>query len=122
MGRKRIEARIKKEAVEAVKSGKLTQSEASRRLGISLIIAPNPAASSLTGKNFEKERSSSALFAREINLVMQPSFDCEQGINSQRTRRVTGDVPPFFQNATEVGFADSMNITNEYHARNASVA
>lgn len=29
MGRKRIEARIKKEAVEAVKSGKLTQSEAS---------------------------------------------------------------------------------------------
>ena len=28
MGRKRIEARIKKEAVEAVKSGKLTQSEA----------------------------------------------------------------------------------------------
>ena len=83
MGRKRIEARIKKEAVEAVKSGKLTQSEASRRLGISLIIAPNPAASSLPGKNFEKERSSSALFAREINLVTQPSFDCEQGINSQ---------------------------------------
>lgn len=34
MGRKRIEARIKKEAVEAVKSGKLTQSEASRRLGV----------------------------------------------------------------------------------------
>ena len=83
MGRKRIEARIKKEAVEAVKSGKLTQSEASRRLGISLILAPNPAASSLPGKNFEKERSSSALFAREINLVTQPSFDCEQGINSQ---------------------------------------
>ena len=72
MGRKRIEARIKKEAVEAVKSGKLTQSEASRRLGISLIIVPNPAASSLLGKNFEKERSSSALFAREINLVTQP--------------------------------------------------
>mgnify|MGYP002560675822 CR=1 FL=1 len=34
MGRKRIEARIKKEAVEAVKSGKLTQSEASKRLGV----------------------------------------------------------------------------------------
>ena len=34
MGRKRIEARIKKEAVEAVKSGKLTQREASRRLGV----------------------------------------------------------------------------------------
>ena len=34
MGRKRIEARIKKEAVETVKSGKLTQSEASRRLGV----------------------------------------------------------------------------------------
>ena len=34
-------------------------------------------------QNFEKERSSSALFAREINLVTQPSFDCEQGINSQ---------------------------------------
>ena len=34
MGRKRIETRIKKEAVEAVKSGKLTQSEASRRLGV----------------------------------------------------------------------------------------
>ena len=34
-------------------------------------------------QNFEKERNSSALFAREINLVTQPSFDCEQGINSQ---------------------------------------
>jgi len=33
--------------------------------------------------NFEKERNSSALFAREINLVTQPSFECEQGINSQ---------------------------------------
>ena len=33
--------------------------------------------------NFEKKRNSSALFAREINLVTQPSFDCEQGINSQ---------------------------------------
>ena len=33
--------------------------------------------------NFEKKRNSSALFVREINLVMQPSFDCEQGINSQ---------------------------------------
>ena len=33
MGRKRIEARIKKEAVETVKSGMLTQSEARRRLG-----------------------------------------------------------------------------------------
>ena len=63
MGRKRIEARIKKEAVETVKSGKLTQREASRRLGISLIIAPNPAASSLPGKNFEKKRNSSALVA-----------------------------------------------------------
>ena len=52
-------------------------------LGLPLIIASNPAASSLPGKNFEKERNSSALFAREINLVTQPSFDCEQGINSQ---------------------------------------
>ena len=52
-------------------------------LGIPLIIAPNPAASSLPGKNFEKERNSSALFVREISLVTQPSFDCEQGINSQ---------------------------------------
>lgn len=52
-------------------------------LRIPLIIAPNPATSSLLGKNFEKERNSSALFAREINLVTQPSFDCEQGINSQ---------------------------------------
>ena len=34
-------------------------------------------------QNFEKKRNSSALFAREINLVTQPSFDCEQGINSQ---------------------------------------
>ena len=34
-------------------------------------------------QNFEKKRSSSALFARETNLVTQPSFDCEQGINSQ---------------------------------------
>ena len=34
MGRKRIEARSKKESVETVKSGKLTQSEASRRLGV----------------------------------------------------------------------------------------
>ena len=33
--------------------------------------------------NFEKKRNSSALFAREINLVTQPSFDCKQGINSQ---------------------------------------
>ena len=30
-------------------------------------------------QNFEKKRNSSALFAREINLVTQPSFDCEQG-------------------------------------------
>ena len=52
-------------------------------LRIPLIIESNPAASSLPGKNFEKKRSSSALFAREINLVTQPSFDCEQGINSQ---------------------------------------
>ena len=36
-----------------------------------------------TDPNFEKKRNSSALFAREINLVTQPSFDCEQGINSQ---------------------------------------
>ena len=28
-------------------------------------------------QNFEKKRNSSALFAREINLVTQPSFDCE---------------------------------------------
>ena len=34
-------------------------------------------------QNFEKKRSSSALFARETNLVTQPSFDCKQGINSQ---------------------------------------
>ena len=34
-------------------------------------------------QNFEKKRNSNALFAREINLVTQPSFDCEQGINSQ---------------------------------------
>ena len=27
-------------------------------------------------QNFEKKRNSSALFAREINLVTQPSFDC----------------------------------------------
>ena len=33
--------------------------------------------------NFEKKCNSNALFAREINLVTQPSFDCEQGINSQ---------------------------------------
>ena len=33
--------------------------------------------------NFEKKRNSSALFAREISLVTQPSFDYEQGINSQ---------------------------------------
>lgn len=52
-------------------------------LGLPLIITPNPAASSLPGKNFEKERNSNALFAHEINLVTQPSFDCEQGINSQ---------------------------------------
>ena len=52
-------------------------------LGIPLIIAPNPAASSLPGKNFEKERNSSALFVREISLVTQPSFECEQGINLQ---------------------------------------
>ena len=52
-------------------------------LRLPLIIASNPAASSLPGKNFEKERNSSALFAREISLVTQPSFDYEQGINSQ---------------------------------------
>ena len=34
-------------------------------------------------QNFEKKRNSSALFVREINLVTQPSFECEQGINSQ---------------------------------------
>ena len=50
---------------------------------IPLIIESNPTASSLPGKNFEKKRNSSALFAREISLVTQPSFDCEQGINSQ---------------------------------------
>ena len=48
-----------------------------------LIIAPKPAVSSSVTQSFEKKRSSSALFAREINLVTQPSFDCEQGINSQ---------------------------------------
>ena len=52
-------------------------------LGIPLIIAPKPSTSSPLDKNFKKERNSSALFAREINLVTQPSFDCEQGINSQ---------------------------------------
>lgn len=83
MGRKRIEARIKKEAVEAVKSGKLTQSEASQQLRLPLIITPKPSTSSPPTQSFEKKRNSSALFAREINLVTQPSFDCEQGINSQ---------------------------------------
>ena len=48
-----------------------------------LIIAPKPAVSSSATQSFEKKRNSSALFAREINLVTQPSFDCEQGINSQ---------------------------------------
>ena len=52
-------------------------------LGLPLIIAPKPAVSSSVTQSFEKKRSSSALFAREINLVTQPSFDCEQGINSQ---------------------------------------
>jgi len=52
-------------------------------LRIPLIIAPKPAVSSSTTQSFEKKRNSSALFAREINLVTQPSFDCEQGINSQ---------------------------------------
>ena len=52
-------------------------------LGIPIIIAPKPAVSSSATQSFEKERNSSALFAREINLVTQPSFDCEQGINSQ---------------------------------------
>ena len=52
-------------------------------LGIPLIIAPKPAVSSSATQSFEKKRNSSALFAREINLVTQPSFDCEQGINSQ---------------------------------------
>ena len=33
--------------------------------------------------NFEKKCNSSALCVREISLVTQPSFDCEQGINSQ---------------------------------------
>ena len=48
-----------------------------------LIIAPKPSTSSPPTQSFEKKRNSSALFAREINLVTQPSFDCEQGINSQ---------------------------------------
>ena len=52
-------------------------------LGIPLIIEPKPAVSSSATQSFEKKRNSSALFAREINLVTQPSFDCEQGINSQ---------------------------------------
>lgn len=52
-------------------------------LGIPLIIAPKPAVSSSATQSFEKKRNSIALFAREINLVTQPSFDCEQGINSQ---------------------------------------
>ena len=56
---------------------------AGRILGIPLIIAPKPAVSSSATQSFEKKRNSSALFAREINLVTQPSFDCEQGINSQ---------------------------------------
>ena len=51
--------------------------------GIPLIIAPKPAVSSSATQSFEKRRNSSTLFAREINLVTQPSFDCEQGINSQ---------------------------------------
>ena len=52
-------------------------------LGIPLIIAPKPAVSSSATQSFEKKRNSNVLFAREINLVTQPSFDCEQGINSQ---------------------------------------
>ena len=52
-------------------------------LGLPLIIAPKPSTSSPPTQSFEKKRNSSALFAREINLVTQPSFDCEQGINSQ---------------------------------------
>jgi hypothetical protein len=52
-------------------------------LGLPLIIAPKPAVSSSATQSFEKERNSNALFAREISLVTQPSFDCEQGINSQ---------------------------------------
>ena len=51
--------------------------------GIPLEIAPKPAVSSSATQSFEKRRNSSALFAREINLVTQPSFDCEQVINSQ---------------------------------------
>ena len=51
--------------------------------GLPLIIAPKPSTSSPPTQSFEKKRNSSALFAREINLVTQPSFDCEQGINSQ---------------------------------------
>ena len=44
-------------------------------------------------QNFEKKRNSSALFAREISLVTQPSFDCEQGINSQvQTVRSNADA------------------------------
>ena len=52
-------------------------------LGLPLIIAPKPVVSSPPTQSFEKKRNLSALFAREINLVTQPSFDCEQGINSQ---------------------------------------
>ena len=52
-------------------------------LWLPLIIAPKPSTSSPPTQSFEKKRNSSALFAREINLVTQPSFDCEQGINSQ---------------------------------------
>ena len=62
---------------------KSRKTDESAALRLPLIIAPKPSTSSPPTQNFEKKRNSSALFAREINLVTQPSFDCEQGINSQ---------------------------------------
>ena len=69
--------------VSAALDAKLPQIESAVDLGLPLIIAPKPSTSSPPTQSFEKKRNSSALFAREINLVTQPSFDCEQGINSQ---------------------------------------
>ena len=62
---------------------KSRKTDESAALRLPLIITPKPSTSSPPTQSFEKKRNSSALFAREINLVTQPSFDCEQGINSQ---------------------------------------
>ena len=69
--------------VEKIRKDAGKSAEPHYALRIPLIIAPKPAVSSSATQSFEKKRNSIALFAREINLVTQPSFDCEQGINSQ---------------------------------------